>query len=146
MFRGGAGVIERAEDVTQEAWLRAVRSWREKGLPRKPLAWLHTVARNVLLNRLRQRQPIALDDVAPGELMRVATSNDQPDSGAAAAALHRALEQLPRDRSRLLELYHLGQADRAHLLRAELELAEKVAEVGRHEAQLRADPTRPPQR
>jgi hypothetical protein len=44
------------------------------------------------------------------------------------------------------EQHRLGQADRAHLLRAELELAEKIAEVGRYEAQLRADPTRPPQR
>jgi predicted RNA polymerase sigma factor len=33
-----------AEDVTQETWLRAVRDWRRKGPPDRPLAWLITVA------------------------------------------------------------------------------------------------------
>jgi DNA-directed RNA polymerase specialized sigma24 family protein len=27
-----------AEDVTQEAWLRAVDAWRRRGAPREPLA------------------------------------------------------------------------------------------------------------
>ena len=35
-----------AEDVTQEAWLRAVRAWHAKGIPDRPAAWLTTVARN----------------------------------------------------------------------------------------------------
>ena len=34
-----------AEDVTQEAWLRALEAWRKKGLPREPIAWLKTTAR-----------------------------------------------------------------------------------------------------
>ena len=32
------------EDTVQEAFLRAVSNWQEKGLPEVPLAWLKTVA------------------------------------------------------------------------------------------------------
>ena len=39
-----------AEDVTQETWLRAVREWRKKGPPDQPIAWLTTVARNLLIS------------------------------------------------------------------------------------------------
>ena len=49
------GDRQMAEDVTQEAWLRAVREWRRSGLPRVPLAWLIAVARNLILNQLRHR-------------------------------------------------------------------------------------------
>jgi RNA polymerase sigma-70 factor (ECF subfamily) len=58
-----------AEDVTQETWLRAVREWRAKGTPALPIAWLTAVARNLLLNELRKRQPLPLEDVSPAELM-----------------------------------------------------------------------------
>ena len=44
-----------AEDVTHETWLRAVRVWHSDGLPDRPLAWLTTVARNLLANHFRRR-------------------------------------------------------------------------------------------
>src|SRR5258705_1179575 len=50
------GQRELAEDVTQEVWLRAVRDWRRTGSPDNPLAWLTTVARNLILNHLRRRE------------------------------------------------------------------------------------------
>ena len=50
-----------AEDVVQETWLRAVAAWPAQGLPSKPIAWLKTVARNVLLNRRRMPEPVSLD-------------------------------------------------------------------------------------
>ena len=50
-----AGDPTLAEDVTQEAWLRAIRAWRRKGRPTDPLAWLSTVAANLLRNHFRRR-------------------------------------------------------------------------------------------
>ena len=34
------GQRELAEDVTQEAWVRALRHWRQHGVPANPLGWL----------------------------------------------------------------------------------------------------------
>ena len=43
-----------AEDVTQEAWLRAVRAWSASGMPDRPLSWLATVAARILSNHFRR--------------------------------------------------------------------------------------------
>jgi DNA-directed RNA polymerase specialized sigma24 family protein len=50
-----------AEDVTQETWLRAVREWRRKGIPEQPIAWLTTVARNLLASYYRTKRPGPLE-------------------------------------------------------------------------------------
>ena len=55
--RRSGGSRELAEDVTQETYLRAVREWRSGRRPDVPLAWLQTVARNLLLNHYRRKTP-----------------------------------------------------------------------------------------
>ncbi len=45
-----------AEDVVQEAFLKAVQSWRFGRLPDNPAAWLMTVARNKALDIIRRQQ------------------------------------------------------------------------------------------
>jgi len=50
----GAAHLELAEDVVQEAMLRALRRWPFEGIPERPAAWLHTVAHNAALDRLRR--------------------------------------------------------------------------------------------
>ena len=50
------GELELAEDVTQEVWLRAVREWPRTGAPDNPLAWLTTVARNLIINHYRRKK------------------------------------------------------------------------------------------
>lgn len=47
----------RTEDIVQETYLRAVRSWRADGPPDNALAWLRTVARNLLVSEARRRTP-----------------------------------------------------------------------------------------
>ena len=49
------------EDVVQETYMRAVRDWRLHGFPESPLAWLKTVARNLLITYHRRRRPVATD-------------------------------------------------------------------------------------
>lgn len=50
----GPAHLDLAEEVVQEALLRALRRWPFHGVPDSPVAWLHRVARNLALDRLRR--------------------------------------------------------------------------------------------
>lgn len=54
-----------AEDVTQETWLRAVENWQRKGMPEVPIAWLKTVARNLLVNYFRRARTVSFENLPP---------------------------------------------------------------------------------
>ncbi|MFC5171169.1 RNA polymerase sigma factor [Streptomyces mutomycini] len=65
-YRGEWGVVfgtivrltgdwELAEDCAQEAFSRALPAWEKEGIPRRPGAWLVTVARHRALDVLRRR-------------------------------------------------------------------------------------------
>lgn len=49
-----AGDFETAEDALQEAYARALETWSRDGIPDKPAAWLNTVSRRIVLDRLRR--------------------------------------------------------------------------------------------
>ncbi|MEZ5967196.1 MAG: sigma-70 family RNA polymerase sigma factor [Planctomycetota bacterium] len=51
----GSDLLDLAEDVVQEALVRALRVWPFEGVPREPEAWLVQVARNLALDVLRRR-------------------------------------------------------------------------------------------
>ena len=89
-----------AEDVTQETWLRAVASWRSRGAPDNALAWLSTVARNLLLNHMRRTPMLSLEDVEPP------VAPDDSARGSVARVVNAALARLPTRESRLLESFH----------------------------------------
>jgi len=103
------GERELAEDVVQETWLRALREWRTGGFPHSPLAWLTTVARNLLLNEFRKRHPLSLDVVGPEQIMAAVGSNDGSESADVAAVVVQALARLPARQSRLLEAFHFDR-------------------------------------
>jgi RNA polymerase sigma-70 factor (ECF subfamily) len=103
------GQRELAEDVTQETWFRAVREWRAKGLPGTPLAWLTTVARNLLLNLLRRREHISLDGVSPAEVLAAVEDNAVAESVEVASLVNCALARIPSGEARLLEAFHYEQ-------------------------------------
>jgi RNA polymerase sigma-70 factor (ECF subfamily) len=53
--------MDRAEEAYQEACLRALKSWPDKGPPRDPAAWLILVGRNAALDGVRkQARDVAL--------------------------------------------------------------------------------------
>lgn len=93
-----------AEDITQEAWLRAVRAWHRDGLPDKPLAWLTTVAARLLSNHFRRPAEQSLDGGAEPAAMDDQASADRTERR---SLVERALARLPVAQARLIEAFHL---------------------------------------
>jgi RNA polymerase sigma factor (sigma-70 family) len=52
----GADNLQLAEDVVQEALLKALHTWKLKGIPDNPTAWLFAVARNRITDELRKQK------------------------------------------------------------------------------------------
>ncbi|HKY67355.1 MAG TPA: DUF6596 domain-containing protein, partial [Acidimicrobiales bacterium] len=51
--------IDTAEEAVQDAYVQALRTWSDQGVPERPGAWLTTVARRTALNLLRRRRTLA---------------------------------------------------------------------------------------
>jgi len=52
----GTHRLQLAEDVVQEALLRALQTWSYRGVPDNPASWLTQVAKNLALNALQREQ------------------------------------------------------------------------------------------
>src|SRR5215471_10611984 len=52
----GTQRLQLAEDVVQEALLRALQTWSYRGVPDNPAAWLTQVAKNLALTALQREQ------------------------------------------------------------------------------------------
>lgn len=116
-----------AEDVTQETWLRAVREWRRKGPPDQPLAWLITVARNLIASYYRRRRPAQLESVSAGEVLAALDQGRAAESSQIAAVVGHALTRLPSAQARLLEAFHFGD-HRVAQIAAQSGLSERAVE------------------
>jgi len=109
------GQRELAEDVTQEAWLRAAREWRRHGLPDKPLAWLTTVARNLIVDQFRRAEDVPLDSIVAVDVLAAVEQDDVSDSAEVAAMVSRALLRIPKTEAQLLEAFHFERLKVAEL-------------------------------
>jgi RNA polymerase sigma-70 factor (ECF subfamily) len=70
------------------------------------MAWLTTVARNLVHNEQRRRRPLSLDTVTAAQVL-AATGNGLGDESAEIATLvGQALARLPGKQRRLLEAFH----------------------------------------
>ena len=107
-----------AEDVTQETWLRAVRDWRRGGVPDNPLGWLTTVARNLILNHLRRREMLPLDEISAAEVLAAVDANTVSDSEEVATVVRQALLRLPSAEAQLLETFHYDRLKVAQMAEA----------------------------
>ncbi|MFN2315943.1 MAG: RNA polymerase sigma factor [Gemmatimonadales bacterium] len=121
------GERELAEDITQETWLRAVREWVAKGAPERPLAWLQTVAHNLLASHFRRSRPLPLDWVGPEPALEALDSGAVMDSAEAAMLVNQALARLPSRHSRVLEAFHFDERRVAEIA-AELGTTERAVE------------------
>ena len=76
----GVHNLSLAEDIAQEAMLRALRTWSMGGVPANPSAWIMRVAMNLAKDALRHRNmaaegnghhhPRGADDAAAGSRRR----------------------------------------------------------------------------
>jgi len=57
----GPRYIDLAEDVVQEAFVRALERWPFEGIPANPGAWLTLVARNRAIDRIRRDRRLSTD-------------------------------------------------------------------------------------
>ncbi|HET9345493.1 MAG TPA: RNA polymerase sigma factor [Candidatus Limnocylindrales bacterium] len=60
------GDFDLAEEAVQEAFVTALETWPDRGVPDNPAAWITTTARNRAIDRLRRRRRLA----AKEELLR----------------------------------------------------------------------------
>ncbi|MFH1418736.1 MAG: sigma-70 family RNA polymerase sigma factor [Planctomycetota bacterium] len=112
-----------AEDVTQETYLRAVVQWRKGRRPENALAWLQTVARNLLLNHYRHKSLESLE-ASHVECVLETEPVDGPD---AAALVYWGLARLGRKRGRLLEAFYIeGKSTRT--IASDLGASERAVE------------------
>jgi RNA polymerase sigma-70 factor (ECF subfamily) len=112
------GDRELAEDVTQEAWLRALREWRARGIPDTPLAWLTTVARNLIVDQLRKRDDVPLDTMSAAQILAAVEENEVIDSSEVVAVVTRALTRIPKGEAQLLESFHFDRCKVSQLASA----------------------------
>src|SRR5215207_6484224 len=73
-----AGDFETAEDALQEAYARALVAWPRDGIPENPGAWLNTVSRRIVLDRLRRDRNSA---EIPDDLPAAIETTDEDESG-----------------------------------------------------------------
>lgn len=90
------------EDIVQESYLRALASWNRKSVPDNPLAWLKRVARNILIDYLRQKKwdSKAVTDIYPDTRGR--TSEDAFES----LEIFLAITSLGRKKAMILEAFY----------------------------------------
>jgi RNA polymerase sigma-70 factor (ECF subfamily) len=93
---------ELTEDTIQETYMRAVSHWRKKGMPSVPLAWLKTVARNLLVSHYRSVNPLPLDETTV-----VPRDNEWDiEKNETATLLYFALSHLRKKDSHLIETFY----------------------------------------
>lgn len=125
-----------AEDVVQETWLRAVVAWQKKGFPETPIAWLKTVARNLLRNYYRRTPHISIE-VLPadweGKIQSGGTRWDTPDH---AATVSWGLARLRPNQARILEAFHFD-GKKISEIASEFRLSERAVEGRLRRARLK---------
>jgi len=112
-----------AEDIVQDAWLRAVAAWPRRGIPDRPRAWLMRVARNLLASHFRRQHPRPVD---PAEL-DLEDDRFNPETPWAAALVGWGLARLRRRQAELLEAFYFdGKSTRE--IASECGLSERAVE------------------
>jgi RNA polymerase sigma-70 factor (ECF subfamily) len=93
------GDLQRAEDVTQEAFARAYRRWASVSVMERPVAWVYVVAMNQARRDLRREH-------RPAMAMPAEPTGDVAGSVATAVTLETALKALaPRQRAAVVLRY-----------------------------------------
>lgn len=134
---------EDAEDLTQEAFLRAFRALDRFDAGRPFANWLYTIATNVALNALRTRsrrlRPVSLDETDEHNGPLHEPASDLPDGRQTASRserierLEQAVAELPHRAAALVRL-HYGEGVGLREAGEMLGMKENAAKVALHRA------------
>jgi len=123
MARRTGGDRALTEDIVQESYLRALASWKHKTVPDVPLAWLKQVARNILIDHLRQKKW----DVKAGPDGRVDADRRTPEDAFESLEIFQAIACLGRKKARIVEaFYYDGMSARE--IAGEMAISERAVE------------------
>lgn len=102
MAKRTGGNQELSEDIVQESYLRALDHWKRKPLPDSPAAWLKRVARNILIDYLRQnKRDIKVDlENKPG------AGDKAPQDQIKSLEMFLAISSLGRKKAKIIEAYY----------------------------------------
>jgi RNA polymerase sigma-70 factor (ECF subfamily) len=81
------------------------------------MAWLVTVARNLLTSYYRRRRPAPIDSVSPAEVLAAADRGRTAESSEITATVSHALARLPPEQAQLLEAFHFEDRRMAQIAR-----------------------------
>ena len=102
MAKRTGGNRELTEDIVQESYLRALDNWKHKTLPESPVAWLKRVARNILIDYLRQKRWDNKEDLERHSDSSNQASRDQFKS----LEIFLAISSLGRKKAKILEVFY----------------------------------------
>jgi RNA polymerase sigma-70 factor (ECF subfamily) len=140
----GPARIDLAEEMVQEAMLRAIETWPHQGLPENPAAWLFRVAHNAAIDAVRRTQMIGYrTDAIIAELTRSTTIDPQDrdfEEQLCDDELHMIFmcchPEIPRDASVALSLKIAGGFSTREIARAFLAddqtIAQRLVRAKRH--------------
>ncbi len=107
------GDLGEAQDVAQEAYVRAWQRWRRISEYDDPRAWVSRVGYNLAISRWRRAR------VAVASWTRHGPPDPPVEPDSTTTDLVAALKRLPEPQRRALVLYHLGGFSVADIARAE---------------------------
>lgn len=102
MARRTGGNRELTEDIVQESYLRALNHWKQTASPDSPLAWLKRVARNILIDFLRQKKwdrKVDLDLISD-------KGHHSSEDQAKSLEMFLAVTSLGRKKARIIEAFY----------------------------------------
>lgn len=103
MARRTGGIRELTEDIVQESYLRALDNWNRKKAPDSPLAWLKRVARNILIDYMRQKKWNIERDIERNPETADRTSQDHQFKS---LEIFLVISSLGKKKARILEAFY----------------------------------------
>lgn len=88
------GDFDLAEEAVQDAFISALETWPQRGVPDNPGAWITTTARNRAIDRLRRRKRLTEKTETLAREAALETDLRAIDSGPAEDAMHIADDRL----------------------------------------------------
>jgi RNA polymerase sigma-70 factor (ECF subfamily) len=97
------GDFDLAEEAVQDAFISALETWPQRGVPDNPGAWITTTARNRAIDRLRRRKRLAekTETLAREASIESALAAFEPESGFGSESAEDPM-LIPDDRLRLI--------------------------------------------